>query len=82
MAVVKTWMVDSRLDHTLDYAMNKDKTEEQLYCSGINCEPENAFDQFNIVKKQYNKQGGSLAFIVSNHLMKARLLQRWHTRLA
>ena len=50
------------LDDTLDYAMNKDKTEEQYFVTGINCNAKIASDEMNLVKKQFNKTDGILGF--------------------
>jgi len=83
VAVTKIWAVHSRLKHTMDYAMNPEKTvapegedledvlayatdggktERQLFVSGINCDPVNAVREFNIVKQQYGKTEGVLAY--------------------
>ena len=35
--------------------MNKDKTEEFFYVSGINCEIETALQQMNQTKRLFNK---------------------------
>ena len=40
MAVTKIWKVKDRLDVTINYAVNGEKTEEKLYVSGINCMPD------------------------------------------
>lgn len=37
MAITKMWKVDSRLDNTINYAINGEKTGQMLYVSGINC---------------------------------------------
>lgn len=50
------------LDDTLDYATNKDKTEEQYFVTGINCNSEIASDEMNLTKKYYNKTDGILGF--------------------
>lgn len=50
------------LDDTIDYAMNKDKTEEQFFVTGINCNAQIASDEMNLVKLQYNKTDGILGF--------------------
>lgn len=60
MAIVKLWSVYNRLDHVLDYAMNKDKTEEQFYVSGINCLPEVANEEFYNVKNGFNKANNKI----------------------
>ena len=50
------------LDDTLDYAMNKDKTEKQFFVTGINCDARIASDEMNLVKLQYNKTDGIQGF--------------------
>lgn len=42
--------------------MNKDKTEEFFYVSGINCEIETALQQMNQTKRLFNKTKGILGF--------------------
>ncbi len=61
-AVVKIWDIKSRLDRVIDYVVNGEKTEEQLYVSGINCQPEYACSQMNETKSMYAKTKGILAF--------------------
>lgn len=50
------------LNVAIDYAMNKDKTEEFFYVSGINCEIETALQQMNQTKRLFNKTKGILGF--------------------
>ena len=50
------------LDDTLDYAMNRDKTEKQFFVTGINCDARIASDEMNLVKLQYNKTDGIQGF--------------------
>lgn len=50
------------LDDTLYYAMNTDKTEEQYFVTGINCNAETASDEMNLTKRFYNKSEGILGF--------------------
>lgn len=52
----------SDLTRVIDYARNKDKTEQELFVAGINCLPETAADQFIQVKKKFRKTGGVLAY--------------------
>ena len=42
--------------------MNKDKTEEFFYVSGINCEIDTALQQMNQTKRLFNKTKGILGF--------------------
>lgn len=62
MATTKIWKIKERFDHVIDYATNKDKTENGKYVSGINCLPQTAYQEMSIVKKQYNKTNGILGF--------------------
>jgi hypothetical protein len=46
----------------MDYATQDYKTERQHYVSGINCAPEIARDEMQMVKQQYGKEGGIIAY--------------------
>jgi len=46
----------------MNYATNQNKTEMQYYVSGVNCVPEIAREQMIMTKRQYNKEGGIVAF--------------------
>lgn len=46
----------------MDYAMNDGKTEDRLFVSGINCDPEFARMQMQETKIRHNKQDGIVAF--------------------
>ncbi len=50
------------LADVLQYAKDEEKTERQLYCSGINCNVTTARDQFITVKKMYGKTDGIQAY--------------------
>ena len=62
MAVTKIWKVKDRLDTTIDYAVNGEKTEERLYVSGINCMPDTSYQEMINVKKQFFKTTGIQCF--------------------
>lgn len=49
------------------YAADEKKTEKQYFTTGINCDVENAREQFNIIKLSFNKTGG----IVCGHCMQS-----------
>lgn len=49
------------------YASDEKKTEKQYFTTGINCDVENAREQFNITKLSFNKTGG----IVCGHCMQS-----------
>ena len=49
------------------YAADEKKTEKQHFTTGINCDVENAREQFNITKLSFNKTGG----IVCGHCMQS-----------
>lgn len=50
------------LEDALDYTTNPVKTEQQLFVTGINCTRENACKRMTRTKKQYDKEGGIVAF--------------------
>ena len=50
------------LRDVMDYATQDYKTEEQRYVSGVNCSPEIAREQMMMVKRQFGKEGGIIAF--------------------
>lgn len=56
------WAGDASIEDVISYAANSEKTEKQYYVSGINCEPESAAEEFRMVKKQFQKQGGIICY--------------------
>ena len=50
------------LQLALDYVKSGEKTEKQLYVSGINCDPLTACEQMQRTKLQFQKIEGILAF--------------------
>jgi hypothetical protein len=57
MATIKAVSSKAPLGKVVDYVNKDEKTEERLK-SGINCEPETAFDEMQSTKAMWNKQGG------------------------
>lgn len=85
MAVTKIWDIKGRVDQTIRYVMNPQKTmaemaslhamedvinyasdgrktEQMQYVTGINCEPQNAIEEFRFTKMHWDKCGGIVAF--------------------
>jgi hypothetical protein len=62
VAVTKIWKVKDRLDFTINYAVNGEKTEEKLYVSGINCMSDTALQEMRNTKKQFFKTTGIQCF--------------------
>ena len=50
------------LRDVIDYAKDEEKTEQEFYVEGINCNPETARDQFVSVKQGYGKEDGIQAY--------------------
>lgn len=50
------------LRDVMDYATQDYKTERQHYVSGVNCAPEIAWDEMQMVKRQFGKEGGIIAY--------------------
>ena len=63
MAVSKLWSInEDGLSRVLQYAANPKKTNNKLYISGINCEPDTAYEEFTAVKRSYAKADGIEAY--------------------
>ncbi len=50
------------LEKSLEYIQNEFKTEDKLFVSGINCNPNTALKDMIRVKKQFNRIDGTLGF--------------------
>ena len=50
------------LRDVMNYTTQDYKTEEQRYVSGVNCIPDIARDELMLVKRQFGKEGGIIAF--------------------
>ncbi|MEE1320910.1 MAG: relaxase/mobilization nuclease domain-containing protein [Acutalibacteraceae bacterium] len=53
---------DSDLYATLQYAENSNKTDQELFVSGINCSKHNAYAQMVAVKKKFGEKGSVVAY--------------------
>ena len=73
MAVTKIWKVKDRLDNTIEYAVNGEKTEEKLYVSGINCMPDTSYQEMINVKKQFFKTDGIQCFHAVQSFVKGEI---------
>ena len=56
------WAGDASIEDVIGYASNSEKTEKQYYVSGINCAAESAAEEFRMVKRQFQKQGGIICY--------------------
>ena len=50
------------LDDVIEYAANEDKTEMKYFVSTLNCNKTFARDEFQMVKKRFDKEGGIVAY--------------------
>lgn len=50
------------VEDVIEYAADQMKTEQSVYVTGINCDPEIASAQFQSTKKHWRKTGGIVAF--------------------
>lgn len=55
-------MIVDDLRDVIDYARNTYKTEKEYFVSGINCEPDSAYEEMKDVKEFYHKEDKILAF--------------------
>jgi len=54
--------LDDDLAVALKYVANDDKTDKQLFVSGINCPTSRAYEQMMATKRRYGKTGGNVAY--------------------
>ncbi len=59
---MNTKFFDSDLYATLQYAENSNKTDQELFVSGINCSKHNAYAQMVAVKKKFGERGSVVAY--------------------
>ena len=57
-----TYIEYTDLHKTLEYAKSNYKTEEQYYVSGINCDPDTAYEEMIATKEFFHKTGGIQGF--------------------
>lgn len=55
-------MIVDDLNDVIDYAMNSDKTEQQFYVSGLNCQANSAYEEMKNVKAFFHKEDKILGF--------------------
>ena len=55
-------MIVDDLNDVINYAMNPDKTEQQFYVSGINCQANSAYEEMKNVKAFFHKEDKILGF--------------------
>lgn len=55
-------MLVDDLRNVIDYARNSDKTEKEYFVSGVNCEPDSAYEEMKDTKEFYHKENKILAF--------------------
>lgn len=61
MAYTKTNPITTTLRKAIDYILNPDKTDDELYVSSFACSPDTADIEFNYTRKQSNTRGIYLA---------------------
>lgn len=54
--------LDKDLYNALRYVENDDKTDKQMYVSGINCPTKRAYEYMMATKRRYGKLGGNVAY--------------------
>jgi len=62
MAITKIHPIEVTLNKALEYIEDSNKTDNKMLCTGFGCEPEIATLQFDMVRREANKEGGYLAF--------------------
>ena len=60
MAITKIHRITTTLIHALNYIENKSKTDDNLLVTGYGCSPEIAAIEFEQVRRNAMKPGGTL----------------------
>ena len=50
------------MENVIKYASDASKTEQMQYVTGINCDPQNAIEEFRLTKMHWEKCSGIVAF--------------------
>ena len=58
MAYDKIRVIHTRLDNSIRYVLNTDKTQQQMLVAGINCLPEQAHQEMMQTKERWDKKNG------------------------
>ena len=58
MAYDKIRVIHTRLDNSIRYVLNTDKTQQQRLVAGINCLPEQAYQEMMQTKERWDKKNG------------------------
>ena len=62
MAITKYKVIKKNLEVVINYAKNGEKTEHGILVSGINCLPENAYEEMMLIKNNVHKEDGRLGY--------------------
>lgn len=62
MATTKVKSIKTRLDRTIKYILNSNKTDNLLYTGGFNCTPNTAIERMYTTKSRFNKNDGRLGY--------------------
>ena len=69
MAVTKILARHARIDVAIQYVLNGDKTQEQIYTARMNCVEGHEYRQMKATKKEYKKEDG----VQSYHIVQSFL---------
>lgn len=73
MAITKYKVIKDNLQAVINYAKNGEKTENGILVSGINCLPENAYYEMQLVKKNFHKEDGRLGYHIIQSFQKGEI---------
>lgn len=73
MAITKYKAIKDNLQAVINYAKNGKKTENGILVSGINCLPENAYYEMQLVKNNFHKEDGRLGYHIIQSFQKGEI---------
>ena len=74
----KTAKSAGSLEEAIDYALNREKTEETIFEDAMGCTCENAYADMVKTKERFHKKGGVQVIIWCRALQKGKYPPNWH----
>lgn len=74
----KTTKSAGSLEEAIDYALNREKTEETIFEDAMGCTCENAYADMVKTKERFHKKGGVQGYHLVQSFAKGEVSPNWH----
>lgn len=75
MAYTKIITIHDRLDKSIGYVLNPDKTDEMILTGSVNCAVDSAYDMMTQTKQSYGKTNGALGYHIIQSFKPGEITQ-------